>query len=113
MTWPKLIRVSALAALLAIAHVAEGADARRVLFIGNSLTAANNLPSMVEAIGRQSGEKIVCETIAYPDYSLEDHWKRGDAIAAVRRGGWFAIVLQQGPSALPESRLNLIEYTRK
>jgi len=103
----------ALAVLLLTARTTSAADARRVLFIGNSLTAANNLPSMVEAIARQGGETIVCETVAYPDYSLEDQWQRGDAIRAVRRGGWFAIVLQQGQSALQESRSNLIDYTRK
>ena len=37
----------------------------------------------------------------------------GGRSCAIRRGGWFAIVLQQGPSALPESRVNLIEFTRK
>jgi hypothetical protein len=109
----KSVRSILVVALLAIASATQSAEPRRVLFIGNSLTAANNLPAMVEAIARQGGETIVPETVAFPDFSLEDHWMRGDAVRAVRRGGWFAIVLQQGPSALPESRVNLIEYARK
>jgi hypothetical protein len=79
----------------------------RVLFIGNSLTFANNLPAMVTAIGQQQGVTIQCETVAFPDYSLDDHVQRGDAVRAIARGGWSFVVLQQGPSALPESRVQL------
>jgi hypothetical protein len=44
--------------------------------------------------------------------SLEDHWglKTQDRIAA---GGWRYVVLQQGPSALTESRVNLREWTAR
>src|SRR6185295_7619357 len=44
---------------------------------------------------------------------LEDHWARGDAQRAIAEGGWFAVVLQQGPSALPESQVLLREYTKR
>jgi hypothetical protein len=79
----------------------------RVLFIGNSLTSANNLPAMVTEIGHQQGVTIQCETVAVPDFSLDDHLQRGDAVRAIARGGWSLVVLQQGPSALPESRVQL------
>ena len=85
----------------------------RVLFIGNSLTAANQLPSLVEAIGKTNGRRIDTVTIAHPNYSLEDHWNRGDAAKAIARGGWHTVILQQGPSALPESQVLLREYARK
>ena len=79
----------------------------RVLFIGNSLTFANNLPAMVTAIGHQQGVTIQCESVVFPDFSLDDHLQRGDAARAIARGGWSFVVLQQGPSALPESRAQL------
>lgn len=86
----------------------------RVLFVGNSLTSANNLPALVEALATaEGGDPIVSRTVAFGDYSLEDHWNRGDAKRAIGEGGWSAVVLQQGPSALPESRVLLIEYTRR
>lgn len=109
----------ALAVLVVAAAVAvSAAQAPRgdlhVLFVGNSLTAANDLPALVEQLGRSgAGPRVKCETIAFPNYSLEDHWSRGDAVAAIRRGGWTTVVLQQGPSALPESRVLLREYTRR
>jgi hypothetical protein len=86
----------------------------RVLFIGNSLTSANDLPGMVASLARIAGEpRIECEAIAFPNYSLEDHWNRGDAAKAIARGGWTTVILQQGPSALPESQVLLREYSRK
>jgi hypothetical protein len=85
----------------------------RILFIGNSLTYTNDLPAMVATMGRADGRRIECESVALPDFSLEDHWQRGDAQQAIARGGWTMVVLQQGPSALPESRAQLIESTRR
>jgi hypothetical protein len=83
-----------------------------VLFIGNSLTYSNDLPAMVCALARAAGRPAVCESVAKPDYSLEDHWNDRDARRAIARG-WDLVVLQQGPSALPESRVLLVEFTRR
>lgn len=85
------------------------ADAR-VLFIGNSLTYANDLPGMVAALSRG---RIETAMIAFPDFSLEDHWQRGEALDAIRRGGWTHVVLQQGPSSLAESRRVLVREARR
>lgn len=85
----------------------------RVLFIGNSLTYVNDLPAIVSAIGQSEGHPISSEVVASPDFSLEDHWQRGEARAAIARGGWTTVILQQGPSALMESRALLIEYTKR
>ena len=86
-----------------------------MLFIGNSLTAANDLPTMVEQVARESGStvRVTCEQVTRPNFSLEDHWKSGDALRAIRRGGWTHVVLQQGPSSLPASQASLREYTAK
>jgi hypothetical protein len=75
-----------------------------VLFIGNSLTAANDLPAMIEAVAAQAGVSVTTRTIAFPDFSLEDHWNDGRAVRAIREGNWTLIVLQQGPSSPPESQ---------
>ena len=52
-------------------------------------------PAMVTAIGRQHGVAIRCETVAFPDFSLDDHLQRGEAARAIARGGWSFVVLQQ------------------
>jgi hypothetical protein len=84
----------------------------RILFIGNSLTYVNDLPGMVRQLGASNAARpVTVASVAFGDYSLEDHWNRGDALTAIRQGGWDLVVLQQGPSALPESRVNLLEWT--
>ncbi len=83
----------------------------RVLFVGNSLTYVNDLPGMVKALADSAGvERTYIETVAFPDFALEDHWSQGDARKAISRGGWRYVIMQQGPSALAESRVNLLEW---
>jgi hypothetical protein len=104
-----MLRSLVLAALLA---VAQPASPTRILFIGNSLTEANDLPAMVCRLARAASRNAVCESVTKPGYSLEDHWNERDARRAIARG-WDVVVLQQGPSALPESRALLVNYTRR
>jgi hypothetical protein len=84
-----------------------------LLFVGNSLTATNGLPGTVEALGRAAGVELRCVAVTRSGFSLEDHWNDGEARRAIARGGWSHVVLQQGPSALPESRVLLDEYARR
>jgi hypothetical protein len=82
-----------------------------VLFIGNSLTATNDIPGLVSALGQVSGgPQVRVAEVSFGNFSLEDHWNRGDALEAIDEGGWDYVVMQQGPSTLPESRANLIEW---
>lgn len=85
----------------------------RVLFIGNSLTYVNDLPGMVEALATASGDRITQASVALPNYSLEDHWNDGRALEAISQGGWDVIVLQQGPSSLPASRVLLVDFAKR
>ena len=84
-----------------------------LLFIGNSLTASNDLAALIEAMGRASGVALHCTVVAKPDFSLEDHWADGEVRRTIARGGWSHVILQQGPSALPESRVLLNDYARR
>ena len=45
--------------------------------------------------------------------SLEDHWNAGRVPAEIATGEWDAVVMQQGPSALPESQVNLREWAER
>ncbi len=88
-------------------------EALRVFFVGNSLTYVNDLPQMVAALSRAAGDDPPLETgsVTFGGYALEDHLAEGSAARAIAEGGWDVVVLQQGPSALPESRVNLIEFS--
>ncbi len=82
----------------------------KILFIGNSLTYTNSLPDIVQEIGRQDGRHLNVHAITLPNYSLEDHWNEGNAEAEIEKGGYDFVILQQGPSAMPESQVLLLEY---
>jgi hypothetical protein len=94
-----------------VAAVSAQTPDTRLLFIGNSLTTANNLPDLVVTLARAAGKPAVCEVVAFNNFSLEDHWQQGNARKAIAKGGWSMVVLQQGPSALPESQVLLRDFT--
>jgi hypothetical protein len=81
-----------------------------VLFIGNSLTATNDLPGEVRALATAAGLGWDVQEELLGGAGLEEHWQRGSAQAAIQSGHWDAVVLQQGPSSLPESRTNLRQW---
>lgn len=81
----------------------------RVLFIGNSLTYENDLPLTVAHLAISAGlPSCYCISIAYPNFSLEDHWDFRDAVRSLEAEEWDFVVMQQGPSAVPTNRANLV-----
>ncbi len=104
--------IAALGFALLLAGGAAGEPPSRVLFIGNSLTYWNDLPLLVEAMAAAKGLSLSSEMVTRADASLEDHW--GDRIRWIMSTGGFRwVVLQQGPSSLPESRANLREWANR
>lgn len=85
----------------------------RVLFVGNSLTYTNDLPAMVRAIAQANGDTFTTKSLAFPDWGLEDHWVKGSAPAEITDEVWDLVVMQQGPSSLAASRLDLLAWSRK
>jgi hypothetical protein len=85
----------------------------RVLFIGNSQTSTNDLPAFVAAIARaRSDANVEYKTIAPSSVTLENNWFDGRAIKALGDARWDAVVMQQGPSVVPENRTRLCVYSR-
>lgn len=96
------------ASLLCISRVGIAAgDEKHILFIGNSLTAANDLPQIVCRLAAVAGRNATCEAVAPGGYSLDDHLLDGTATRRIRAKRWSIVVLQQGPSARDESRVAL------
>ena len=84
-----------------------------VLFIGNSLTYVNDLPSTVAAIARSAGDTIRIATEAQPNLALIDHLTGSTAaVEQIALGGWEFVVLQQGPTPRGICRDSLILWTK-
>lgn len=114
--WVALVAVLGLALASGLGRAAaEPGSVRplRVLFIGNSQTSTNDLPAFVAAIAKASKQvTIEYRTIAPSAVTLEGNWNTGSARESLLGGRWDAVVLQQGPSVLPESRANLCFYAK-
>ncbi|MGB3393775.1 MAG: SGNH/GDSL hydrolase family protein [Stenotrophomonas sp.] len=98
----------ALCVLLAGPAAADDLPPLRILLVGNSYLYTNDLP---RELARQSaGGPMRLETtlLARPDHGLAEHFRDG-RLQRLLEQRWDWVVLQQGPSALPASRHDLIE----
>jgi hypothetical protein len=96
------------------ASAASAPGPLRVLFIGNSLTSWHNLPAYVAALAKRSGDSTFhYRMIAPPAVGLEDHWRIPRTRRALAEQRWDVVVIQQGPSAEPESRVHLCTRTKR
>ncbi|MEL6557524.1 MAG: SGNH/GDSL hydrolase family protein [Bacteroidota bacterium] len=80
-----------------------------ILFIGNSLTYANNLPALVKKEAKKRGVKIYTEMVAFANYAIEDHWNDGNVQKLIASKKYQYVILQQGPSSQTPGRNMLIE----
>lgn len=84
----------------------------RLLFMGNSLTYVNLLPVMVDSLAAAAGIPIVSTMMASPSYALVDHYDILERRTQVQNGDFDVVIMQQGPSSLPESRVLLLDGVR-
>jgi hypothetical protein len=76
------------------------AGPKKVLFIGNSFTARNNVPALVEQLAESRGKQLQHRLISAGGASLRMHWNKGDAQKAIRDTRYDYVVLQE-QSTLP------------
>jgi lysophospholipase L1-like esterase len=107
------MRAAVFLLVASLASAGAPSNELRVLFVGNSLTETNDLPAKVAALAGATGRKLDYRTITFGGYSLEDHWHQGDAREALASGHWDVVVMQQGPSALPESQVDLRRWAMR
>jgi hypothetical protein len=70
-----------------------------ILFIGNSLTYANDLPEMVRQLSAADERELQVAMVAGPNMAVVDHTMgQSDAPARIAGGQWDFVVLQQGPT---------------
>src|SRR5262245_36548298 len=72
----------------------------KVLFIGNSFTARNDLPGLVARLAAARGRQLEHRLISAGGASLRTHWNAGEALKAIQEGQYDHVVLQE-QSTLP------------
>ena len=86
------------------------ANTKKILFVGNSLTYTNNLPTLFAILAKQKGKMVETEMLASAGYALEDHWNVGCLQKLISSGYYDIVVLQQGPSSQTDGRTSLLEF---
>ncbi|WP_299123187.1 SGNH/GDSL hydrolase family protein [uncultured Tenacibaculum sp.] len=85
--------------LLIIILIQVSVNAQRIMFVGNSLTYSNNMPQILEYIGKQNGTTISTTSICLPNYAIIDHLHDGNVQKQLNKKQYDYILIQQGPSS--------------
>lgn len=72
----------------------------KILFIGNSFTARNDLPGLIAQLAEARGHRLEHQLIQAGGASLRMHWNKGEAQQAIARTQYDYVVLQE-QSTLP------------
>jgi hypothetical protein len=79
----------------------------RVLFVGNSYTSVNDLPSMFAKLARSGGQRVEVGTAAENGWTLADHAGSSATAAKLASATWDIVVLQE------QSQLPSVEQFRQ
>jgi len=94
--------------------VASSAKAPRILFVGNSLTFCNMAPNAVSKIAAGlTKESPQVMQVVFPNYTLEDHYKKGRYQTLLRKQKFDYVVLQEQSYRSLSGTASTIEYGEK
>ena len=84
----------------------------RILFIGNSFTARNNVPELVAKLALSRDRRLEHRLISAGGASLRMHWNKGDAQKAIRKTHYDFVVLQEQSTLPVKNALRMHENIR-
>ncbi|MES2123542.1 MAG: hypothetical protein V4503_02520 [Gemmatimonadota bacterium] len=85
----------------------------KLLFLGNSLTYTWDVPALVAQMADAAGRHdLTVKSVTYDSYALEDHWSYGIGRGELESGNYDFVILQQGPSTLASSGVQLTQWAR-
>lgn len=85
---------------------------KKVLFIGNSYTAANNLPSMVNSMAESTGDLLIYDSNTPGGFRFMNHASNATTLNKINSNNWDYVVLQaqSQETALGESQMETEVY---
>lgn len=97
MSYISTFRSGVLLLLLALtfSRSATAADSLRVLFIGNSYTAVNNLPQVFKDMAASAGQVIITDENMPGGYTFMQHSTNATTLSKMEAGNWDYIVFQE------------------
>ncbi|WP_051220691.1 PKD domain-containing protein [Flavobacterium filum] len=73
---------------------------KRTLFLGNSYTATNNLPQMIDNVANSTGDDLIYDSYTPGGYTFMGHSTNATSLNKIAQGTWDFVVLQE-QSQLP------------
>ncbi len=67
----------------------------RALFLGNSYTAANNLPQMIADAALSAGDTLLFDSNTPGGYTFQGHSTNSQTLSLISQGSWDFVVLQE------------------
>ncbi len=98
-----------LAACVSI-YSSASAQSLKVLFLGNSYTASNNLPQLTANFANGAGKTMVYNSNTPGGYALNHHTTNAATQVLIEQGGWDYVVLQE-QSQIPSFPQDQFENT--
>lgn len=87
----------------------------RILFIGNSYTFFHDMPVLIEQVATSAGmgPRVFTEMVVQGGATLEQHWRRGEALRRIQERRWDYVALQeQSTRPITDPEL-FFEYARR
>ena len=81
-------------------------DTLRVLFLGNSYTASNNLPSLCQQFAEAEGNVLITDSNTPGGQTLISHSTNSTSLQKISQGNWDYVVLQD------QSQVPTIDFLR-
>ena len=91
----KLSKKIIVSAFLAISCSVFSQETRKVLFLGNSYTYANDLPQIVATLATNTGDVLIYDSNLIGGYTLQDHFDSTLSKNKILSDNWDYIVLQE------------------
>ena len=90
---------------------------KKVLFLGNSYTYVNDLPTLLHDVALSAGDTVFFDSNSPGGYSFQMHTVDATSIAKIMMGGWDYVVLQE-QSQMPSFPISQVQtetfpYARK
>jgi hypothetical protein len=102
--------------LLIFVGLLAHSQTKQVLFLGNSYTAANNLPVLTAQLAGSVGDTLIYDSNTPGGYTLEGHSSNSTSLDKIINGNWDFVVLQdqsQRPSLpLEQVEQNVFPYAK-
>lgn len=84
----------------------------KILFIGNSFTARNDVPGLIAQLAAARGKQLEHQLISAGGASLRMHWNKGEAQEAMQQTRYDYVVLQEQSTLPVKNALRMHENIR-